>query len=89
MVNMLSRQETGLLNYSRYRIINVCAEGLNSVTQRIMINVKGFRNFNIYRCKSKVVMSPSGKVEMSPFDFGEGRHGRGNCCDEQEGVNTA
>ena len=43
--------ETGLLNYSRYRITNACAKGFNSAIQFIEANARGFRNFTRYRAR--------------------------------------
>ena len=40
VVRMLRRHETGLLNYSRHRISNACAEGFNSAIQLIKANAR-------------------------------------------------
>jgi transposase len=45
VVKMLRRHLVGLLNYSRHRICNACAEGFNSAIQLIKANARGFRNF--------------------------------------------
>ena len=51
VVRMLRRHEAGLLNYSRHRISNTCAEGFNSAIQLIKANARGFRNFTNYRAR--------------------------------------
>ena len=51
VVQMLRRHEQGLLNYSRHRISNACAEGFNSAIQLIKANARGFRNFTNYRAR--------------------------------------
>jgi len=56
------RHEAGLLNYSRHRISNACAEGFNSAIQLIMANARGFRNFTNYRAR---VLFHCGKLDMS------------------------
>ena len=54
--------EKGLLNYSRHRISNACAEGFNSAIQLIKANARGFRNFTNYRAR---VLFHCGKLDMS------------------------
>ena len=61
VVRMLRRHETGLLNYSRHRISNACAEGFNSAIQLIKANARGFRNFENYRAR---ILFHCGKLEM-------------------------
>jgi transposase len=51
IVGMLRRHEQGLLNYSRHRISNACAEGFNSAIQLIKATARGFRNFDNYRAR--------------------------------------
>jgi transposase len=51
VVKMLRRHEAGLLNYSRHRISNACAEGFNSAIQLIKANARGFRSFANYRTR--------------------------------------
>ena len=63
VVRMLRRHEQGLLNYSRHRITNACAEGFNSAIQLIKANARGFRNFINYRAR---ILFHCGKLEMSP-----------------------
>uniref|UniRef100_E6QWB0 Transposase of ISCARN113, ISL3 family n=1 Tax=mine drainage metagenome TaxID=410659 RepID=E6QWB0_9ZZZZ len=62
VVKMLRRHETGLLNYSRHRISNACAEGFNSAIQLIKANARGFRNFINYRAR---ILFHCGKLDMS------------------------
>jgi len=62
VVKMLRRHETGLLNYSRHRISNACAEGFNSAIQLIKANARGFRNFTHYRAR---ILFHCGKLDMS------------------------
>ena len=62
VVKMLRRHATGLLNYSRHKISNACAEGFNSAIQLIKANARGFRNFTNYRAR---VLFHCGKLEMS------------------------
>lgn len=62
VVRMLRRHETGLLNYSRHRISNACAEGFNSSIQLIKTNARGLRNFGHYRAR---ILFHCGKLEMS------------------------
>lgn len=62
VVKMLRRHETGLLNYSRHRICNACAEGFNSAIQLIKANARGFRNFTNYRAR---ILFHCGKLDMS------------------------
>jgi transposase len=62
VVKMLRRHETGLLNYSRHRISNACAEGFNSAIQLIKANARGFRNFTNYRAR---ILFHCGKLDMS------------------------
>lgn len=61
VVRMLRRHETGLLNYSRHRISNACAEGFNSAIQLIKANARGFRNFTNYRAR---ILFHCGKLDM-------------------------
>jgi transposase len=61
VVRMLRRHETGLLNYSRHRISNACAEGFNSAIQLIKANARGFRNFANYRAR---ILFHCGKLDM-------------------------
>lgn len=61
VVRMLRRHLTGLLNYSRHRISNACAEGFNSVIQLIKANARGFRNFTNYRAR---ILFHCGKLDM-------------------------
>jgi transposase len=61
VVTMLRRHETGLLNYSRHRISNACAEGFNSAIQLIKANACGFRNFANYRVR---ILFHCGKLAM-------------------------
>ena len=61
VVKMLRRHETGLLNYSRHRISNACAEGFNSAIQLIKANARGFRNFTNYRAR---ILFHCGKLDM-------------------------
>ena len=60
VVKMLRRHETGLLNYSRHRISNACAEGFNSAIQLIKANARGFRNFTNYRATNSVSLWQAG-----------------------------
>ena len=62
VVKMLRRHEIGLLNYSRHRISNACAEGFNSAIQLIKANARGFRNFSNYRAR---ILFHCGKLDMS------------------------
>jgi transposase len=62
VVKMLRRHEAGLLNYSRHRISNACAEGFNSAIQLIKANARGFRNFANYRAR---ILFHCGKLDMS------------------------
>jgi transposase len=62
VVKMLRRHEVGLLNYSRHRISNACAEGFNSAIQLIKANARGFRNFTNYRAR---ILFHCGKLDMS------------------------
>ena len=62
VVQMLRRHEAGLLNYSRHRISNACAEGFNSAIQLIKANARGFRNFTNYRAR---ILFHCGKLDMS------------------------
>ena len=62
VVKTLRRHEAGLLNYSRHRISNACAEGFNSAIQLIKANARGFRNFTNYRAR---VLFHCGKLDMS------------------------
>jgi len=61
VIKMLRRHETGLLNYSRHRISNACAEGFNSAIQIIKANARGFRNFKNYRAK---ILFHCGKLDL-------------------------
>lgn len=61
VVRMLRRHETGLLNYSKHRISNACAEGFNSAIQLIKANARGFRNFTNYRAR---ILFHCGKLDM-------------------------
>jgi transposase len=61
VVRMLRRHEAGLLNYSRHRISNACAEGYNSAIQLIKANARGFRNFANYRAR---ILFHCGKLDM-------------------------
>lgn len=62
VVKMLRRHETGLLNYSRHRISNACAEGFNSAIQLTKANARGFRNFDNYRAR---ILFHCGKLDLS------------------------
>jgi transposase len=62
VVKMLRRHLVGLLNYSRHRICNACAEGFNSAIQLIKANARGFRNFTNYRAR---ILFHCGKLDMS------------------------
>lgn len=62
VVRMLRRHEAGLLNYSKHRISNACAEGFNSAIQLIKANARGFRNFTNYRAR---ILFHCGKLDMS------------------------
>jgi transposase len=62
VVKMLRRHETGLLNYSRHRISNACAEGFNSAIQLIKANARGFRSFDNYRAR---ILFHCGKLDLS------------------------
>ena len=62
VVKMLRRHEIGLLNYSRHRISNACAEGFNSAIQLIKANARGFRHFTNYRAR---ILFHCGKLDMS------------------------
>lgn len=62
VVKMLRRHEIGLLNYSRHRISNACAEGFNSAIQLIKANARGFRTFTNYRAR---ILFHCGKLDMS------------------------
>lgn len=62
VVKMLRRHEAGLLNYSKHRISNACAEGFNSAIQLIKANARGFRNFKNYRAR---ILFHCGKLDMS------------------------
>ena len=61
VVRMLRRHEAGLLNYSKHRISNACAEGFNSAIQLIKANARGFRNFTNYRAR---ILFHCGKLDM-------------------------
>ena len=61
VVKTLTRHEAGLLNYSRHRISNACAEGFNSAIQLIKANARGFRNFTNYRARG---LFYCGKLDM-------------------------
>ena len=61
VVRMLRRHMQGLLNYSRHRITNACAEGFNSAIQLIKANARGFRNFTNYRAR---ILFQCGKLDM-------------------------
>jgi transposase len=61
VVRMLRRHETGLLNYSKHRISNACAEGFNSAIQLIKTNARGLRNFGNYRAR---ILFRCGKLDM-------------------------
>lgn len=61
VVRMLRRHEAGLLNYSKHRISNACAEGFNSAIQLIKANARGFRNFTNYRAR---ILFHYGKPDM-------------------------
>jgi len=61
VVKMLRRHLAGLLNYSRHRISNACAEGFNSAIQLIKANARGFRNFTNYRAR---ILFHCGKLDM-------------------------
>jgi transposase len=61
VVRMLRRHETGLLNYSRHRISNACADGLNSAIQLIKASACEFRNFTNYRAR---ILFHCGKLDM-------------------------
>jgi len=63
VVRMLRRHEEGLLNYSRHRITNACAEGFNSAIQLIKANARGFRSFTNYRAR---ILFHCGKLHMQP-----------------------
>ena len=62
VVKMLRHHETGLLNYSRHRISNACAEGFNSAIQLIKANARGFRNFDNYRAR---ILFHCGRLDLS------------------------
>lgn len=62
VIKMLRRHETGLLNYSRHRISNACAEGFNSAIQLIKANARGFRSFKNYRAK---ILFHCGKLDLT------------------------
>ncbi len=61
VVRMLRRHEVGLLNYSRHKISNACAEGFNSAIQLIKANARGFRNFTNYRAR---ILFHCGKLDL-------------------------
>ena len=61
VVQMLGRHAQGLLNYSRHRISNACAEGFNSAIQLIKANARGFRNFTNYRTR---ILFHCGKLDL-------------------------
>jgi len=61
VVLMLRRHLSGLLNYSRHRISNACAEGFNSAIQLLKANARGFRNFTNYRAR---ILFHCGKLHM-------------------------
>ena len=61
VVKMLRRHEQGLLNYTKHRITNACAEGFNSAIQLIKANAHGFRSFSNYRAR---ILFHCGKLEM-------------------------
>ena len=61
VLKMLRRHETGLLNYSRHRISNACADGFNSAIQLIKANARGFRNFTNYRAR---ILFHCGKLDL-------------------------
>ena len=61
VVQMLRRHEDGLLNYSRHRISNACAEGFNSAIQLIKANARGFRNLTNYRAR---ILFHCGKLNL-------------------------
>ena len=61
VAKMLRRHETGLLNYSRHRISNACADGFNSAIQLIKANARGFRNFTNYRAR---ILFHCGKLDL-------------------------
>ncbi len=61
VVRMLRSHESGLLNFSRHRISNACAEGFNSAIQLIKANARGFRNFTNYRAK---ILFHCGKLDL-------------------------
>jgi transposase len=62
VVRMLRRHETGLLNFSKHRISNACAEGFNSAIQLIKANARGFRNFDNYRAR---ILFHCGRLDLS------------------------
>lgn len=62
VVRMLRRHEAGLLNYSKHRISNACAEGFNSAIQLIKTNARGLSNFRNYRAR---ILFHCGRLEMS------------------------
>ena len=49
VAKMLKRHIENILTFSKYRITNAFAEGINSKIQHIKATARGFRNFNIYR----------------------------------------
>lgn len=61
VVGMLRRHLQGLLNYSRHRITNACAEGFNSAIQLLKANARGFRNFDNYRAR---ILFHCGKLQL-------------------------
>ncbi|MBC7620834.1 MAG: transposase, partial [Candidatus Saccharibacteria bacterium] len=61
VVKMLRRHETGLLNFSKHKISNGCAEGFNSAIQLIKANARGFRNFTNYRAR---ILFHCGKLDL-------------------------
>ena len=61
VARMLRRHEAGLLNFSRHRITNACAEGFNSAIQLIKANARGFRSFTNYRAR---ILFHYGKLNM-------------------------
>ena len=63
VVRMLRRHETGLLNYSKHRISNACAEGFSSAIQLIKSNARGLRNFAHYRAR---ILFRCGRLDMTP-----------------------
>ena len=64
VARMLKRHLDNLLTYLKHHITNAVTEGLNSKTQSIKANARGFRIFKNYRTRIRFFC---GKLDLDPL----------------------